>query len=131
MSENYQNHAEEDKRRHSRIEAFNSVFYILFDADGNEIAAGRGETINLSQGGILLQTPNALKGVYVVLVSIDLQGRRIKLRGKVRHTRRDEFSHSFLTGIEFFGPKEEQIQAITSFVRVYQYKKTCARRKNV
>jgi len=118
-----------EKRRYPRIEAINSVIYVLFDEKGKKKATGRGQTLNLSQTGVLLKTADPVEGVYVVLVTIDLEGEKIKIKGRVRHTRKDESSNHYLTGIEFMGPKEEQVQVIVSFVKAYQYRKLQAKKK--
>lgn len=71
----------------------------------------------------MLKTEDPISGVFVLLVTIDLEGKKIKLKARLRYTRRDESSNNFLTGIEFIGPKEEQIRAIVAFVKAYQYRK--------
>lgn len=112
-----------EQRRHPRIETVNSVGYVLFDDNGKRIASGKGHTYNLSQSGTLLKTKDPIKGVFVILVTIDLEGELIKVKGRVRHTRRDDSSRCFMTGIEFVGPEEEQLKAIVSFVKAYYYRK--------
>lgn len=123
MEINSKNINYKDLRRHPRIEAVNSVGYALFDDTGKRITTGKGQTLNLSQSGTLLKTRDPIQGVFVVLVTIDLEGKQVKVRGRVRHTKRDESSGSYLTGVEFIGPRDEQLQAIVSFVKAYQHKK--------
>jgi c-di-GMP-binding flagellar brake protein YcgR len=112
-----------EQRRHPRIEADNRVGYVLLNDNWEKIGAGKGHTANLSQSGTMLKTKEPIDGTFVILVTIDLEGAQIKVKGRVRHTRRDEFSKLFLTGIEFIGPKDEQRRAIVSFVKTYQYRK--------
>lgn len=123
MDQNYESIDYKNLRRHPRIEAINSVGYAQFDDNGKRIATGKGYTLNLSQSGTLLKTKDPILGVFVVLVTIDLDGKQVKIKGRVRHTYVDESSGSYLTGVEFMGPKNEQLQAIVSFVKAYQHKK--------
>ncbi|MBN1277565.1 MAG: PilZ domain-containing protein [Deltaproteobacteria bacterium] len=123
MEINSKNINYKELRRHPRIEAVNNVGYALFDDTGKRITTGKGQTLNLSQSGTLLKTRDPIKGVFVVLVTIDLEGKQVKVRGRVRHTQRDESSGFYLTGVEFIGPRDEQLQAIVSFVKAYQHKK--------
>jgi len=123
MNVDYKNIDYKDLRRHPRIEAINSVRYAQFDDNGKRIATGKGYTLNLSQSGTLLKTQDPILGVFVVLVTIDLDGKQVKVKGRVRHTYVDESSVYYLTGVEFMGPKNEQLQAIVSFVKAYQHKK--------
>jgi c-di-GMP-binding flagellar brake protein YcgR len=112
-----------EKRRYARIKTINDIGYVLLDENMNTITAGKGHILDLSQGGALLKTEEPIRGVFVLLVTIDLEGKKIKLKARLRHTRRDDSSSFFLTGIEFVGPKEEQTRAIVSFVKAYQYRK--------
>lgn len=113
----------QEQRRHPRIEADNRVGYVLLDDNWKKIGTGKGHTANLSQSGTMLKTKEPIGGTFVILVTIDLEGAQIKVKGRVRHTRMDASSRLFLTGIEFIGPKDEQRRAIVSFVKTYQYRK--------
>jgi hypothetical protein len=64
-----------------------------------------------------------LKGSYIILVTINLDGRKVKVRGRVVTSRYVEASCCYLTGIEFIGPKDEQLEAIIVFVKAYQHRK--------
>lgn len=123
MNENPNPNNNKDKRRHPRIESINTVGYVLFDKNGKKIKIGKGHTLNLSQSGILLKTKDPVQGAFVVLVTMDLKGEKIKVKGRIVHTRRDSTSAYFLTGIEFIGPEAEQHQAIVAFVKTYQYRR--------
>lgn len=100
----------------------------MFDKNGKKIKIGKGHTLNLSQSGILLKTKDPVQGAFVVLVTMDLKGEKIKVEGRIVHTRRDTASAYFLTGIEFIGPEAEQHQAIVAFVKTYQYRKHMAKK---
>lgn len=112
-----------EKRRAPRIETANVVEYTIFDDERKTLDKGLGSTINLSQSGLLLRTPKPLKGVFVVVMTIDLDGKRIQVDGKLVYSVKDEDSLDFLSGIEFTGPKDQQVQAIIAFVKAYQRKK--------
>ncbi|GAB6097363.1 hypothetical protein JCM14469_36170 [Desulfatiferula olefinivorans] len=112
-----------EKRRKPRIETSNLVDYVLFDQARNTLEKGKGHTLNLSQTGLLLQTPVPLKGVFVMLMTIDLNGNDVKVEGRLIYTKRDESSGRYLSGVEFTGPRDKQVQAIVTFVKAYQHRK--------
>ena len=112
-----------DQRRCPRIESENRVGYVLYNEMRNKVDQGSGKTVNLSQTGILLQTQKPLNGAYIVLVTIDLEGNPVRVKGKVINTRYMESSGCYLTGVDFIGPKEEQLGAIVAFVKAYQRRK--------
>lgn len=112
-----------EKRRCPRIATENRVVYILFNEGLEKIDRGIGRTLNLSQTGVLLETEKRLVGTFVMLLTIDLEGKKIKVRGKVVTSRYCNESGCFFTGVEFIGPKDEQLEAIKAFVKIYTWRK--------
>lgn len=112
-----------EKRKAPRIDTTNVVEYTIFDEERQTLDKGHGLTVNLSQSGLLLQTPKPLKGVFVMLMTIDLAGNSIEVEGRLVYSARDPNSGEYLSGIEFTGPKDQQVQAIVAFVKAYQRRK--------
>lgn len=106
-----------ERRRHPRISAATSVSYLLFDREKKKIDQGKGRTLNLSQGGALLETPRPLTGSYILLITIDLEGQKVQLKGRVANTRSASVKGRYLTGIEFIGPPEKQRDALVAFIK--------------
>ena len=116
-----------EKRKHARIDTSNVVNFFLFDANGKKIGHGKGRTLNLSQQGTLLETNKPLHGSFILLVTIDLEGKKIQVKGRVVNTRKSDKAGFFLTGVEFIGPKDEQLNAIIAFVKTYNHNKSNGR----
>ena len=119
-----------EKRRFPRIESENIVGYVLYNELKKKVDQGSGRTKNLSQTGVLLETQSILKGSYIILVTINIDGKKIKAKGRVVTSRYVESSGCYLTGIEFIGPKDEQLEAIVAFVKAHQYQKHQAAGRN-
>ena len=115
-----------EKRRCPRISTENRVGYVLFNNEREKVDRGTGRTLNLSQTGVLLETEKILEGAFIVLVTMDLEGKKIKVKGKVVTSRYCNDSGCFLTGVEFIGPKDEQLEAIKAFVKIYLHRKHIA-----
>ena len=107
---------ETDKRKYARIEALNVISYICTDEDDNQLGEGVGETMNISQGGILLKTPLPIEAEYILLTTIDFENNTIDIKGKVAHSQRDE-SGKFTTGIRFLGTHDEKIQIVKCLIK--------------
>jgi hypothetical protein len=112
-----------EQRRNPRIETSNLVDYTLFDREHNPLGNGKGLTMNLSQNGLLLKTQKALNGTFVLLMAIDLEGNIVQVEGRLVYSSRQESSGYYMSGVEFTGPKDQQLQAIVTFVKAYQHKK--------
>ena len=112
-----------ERRKHPRVRTENEVSYILFDANEQILDQGKGKTLNLSQSGALLKTEKPLDGSFIVLITLNLEGKKIKVRGRVANTRQSERLRVFLTGIEFTGSEKEQKDAIVALVKLYHHRK--------
>jgi c-di-GMP-binding flagellar brake protein YcgR len=112
-----------EKRRTPRIDAMNMVEYALYDEKKNKIGHGKACTVNLSQTGTLVQTKDRIDGAFIILMTIDLNGNKIKVSGKVVTSRICRKTGGYLTGVEFIGPKDKQLKAVIAFVKAYQRKK--------
>ena len=107
---------ETEQRKYPRIEAQNIISYICTDEDDNQLCEGVGETINISQGGILLKTPLPIESEYVLLTTIDKESNTIDIKGKVAHSQKDQ-SGKFASGIRFLGTHDEKIQIVKCLVK--------------
>ena len=107
-----------DKRKYPRVETRNVVSYVCLDNKGAETGEGMGETLNISQGGILLKSAYPIESEFILLMSIDLENNIMEIKGKIAHSKKDK-SNKYETGISFLGTHDENIQAIKSFVKTY------------
>ncbi len=85
--------------------------------------------MNLSQSGALLETRKPVNGSYILLITIDLDGKKIQVKGRVANTRQSNRDGVYLTGVEFIGSKDEQLSAIVSFVKAYHRRKYSTKNK--
>lgn len=112
-----------ERRKHPRVRTYNEVDYVLLDQTRQRIEEGRGSTLNLSQGGALLKTPNPLKGSFIILMTFSLDGEQVRVRGRVAYTRQSDQPGYYLTGVRFTGSKKEHVNAIVAFVKAYYHRK--------
>jgi len=110
-----------NKRKNPRVKTSNGVSYICIDENGNEIEQGMGRAIDISLGGMLLETSVPIESKYILIATIDLEDNLIEIRGKVAYSRKIE-SGEFLTGIQFLETPERQIKIIAEFIKVHNYR---------
>jgi c-di-GMP-binding flagellar brake protein YcgR len=110
-----------NKRKNPRVKTSNGVSYVCIDESGNEIEQGMGKTIDISLGGILIETSVRIESKYILLATIDLKGNLIEIRGKVAYSRKIEIGE-FLNGIQFLETLERQIKIIAEFIKVHHYR---------
>jgi len=107
--------ADTEKRNFPRVPTHNVVSYICLDADGHQIAEGMGTTVDISQGGALLETSRPIEAEYVLLMSIDLDNNVIETKGRVAHSR-SVGPGKYLTGIQFLGERDDVTRVVKNFI---------------
>ena len=112
----------EEKRKNPRVPTSNVVSYVCLDEDGQQTAEGMGRTVDISQGGTLLETSCPIEADYILLMSIDFENNIVETKGRVAHTRSED-PGKYLTGIEFLGPREEVTQVVKNFIIDYHRRK--------
>ena len=91
-----------DPRKYSRVKTQNLISYFCFDDSEKITSQGMGIAMDISKGGILLETPYPIKPGMLVLSATDREKNLIELRGKLVHATRSA-TGTYLSGIEFVG----------------------------
>ena len=89
-----------EKREKQRITSTNLLNYISLDQNFQEVSQGMGKTINMSETGLLIETPTAINPEHFLSLNIGLADERFKVHGQVIYTISLK-SNSYRTGIRF------------------------------
>jgi hypothetical protein len=100
----------------------NPISYVCIDDDGNQIDEGMGTTVDISQGGALLETAMPIESEYILLISIDLEENLLETKGRVAHSR-PVGPAKYLTEIQFLGPPQEVTKIVRNFILDYHSRK--------
>jgi hypothetical protein len=111
-----------EKRRHVRVETSNCILYESFGNEGTIVSRSMGKAVNISQSGILLETPSPIEVEAVTLVTADLEGKLIEINGKVIYCRETD-SGIYQSGVSFIGSDEETAKFAVKLVKLYHHRK--------
>jgi hypothetical protein len=95
-----------ERRKHPRAKTNNFVSYVCKDDRGNEIDEGMGRAIDISIGGILIETYDPIESQDILLIAIGIKDELIEIKGKVVYCRAED-SGMFRTGIHFLETNEK------------------------
>jgi hypothetical protein len=112
---------ERDRRKYPRINISRNVYYVCSDDKLQKIEEGKGKVLhilNISQGGVLMETPKVIDSKNILIVTLDLEDNRIKIGGEIIHSKELD-PNGALTGIRFVKPHNKQREIISKFIRVY------------
>ena len=77
--------------------------------------------MDVSKGGILLETPYPIAPGLIVLAATDAVNKLFEVKGKLMHTQKAS-TGTYLNGIEFFGIDERVKGFITNLIKEYNYR---------
>lgn len=106
------------KRRYDRIDSLRLLSYSCLDRDNNVVSQGMGRTLNVSEGGILLETHVPLEKDCTVLLAIGFEDDVTEVRGKIAYGKRAENGKE-QTGVEFIDPDEQARRIIRKYVEAF------------
>ena len=113
-----------DQRIHPRVPTCNLISFNVYDEDGRLVKQSMARALNISQGGILIESSSMINADRISLMSADTQDTLVEVKGRVRYTKETE-NGMFETGISFEGTPEEKVEFAKRLVKVFH------RRKNV
>jgi c-di-GMP-binding flagellar brake protein YcgR len=105
----------DDKRKDPRIQSINLISYVSCDDNDQAIRQGMGRTLNVSKGGILLETYVPVDPHHVVTLTIALEDELMEFKGRIVHSVKRE-DGSFATGINFIEMNEEKREFLGQYV---------------
>lgn len=107
-----------ERRRYVRPESLNLLDYIVVDEQGVQAEYSMGRTLNISIGGILMETRIQLQAGQQVMITIGLHEDLVDVMGRIIHStpQRDGTYHN---GIEFFHASVEDRRIINRYVEEF------------
>jgi c-di-GMP-binding flagellar brake protein YcgR len=112
-----------DRRKYPRVKIYNPISYDSVDEKGKRIDQNMGIALDISQNGILIETPQIIESKYILLLFVNLENKLIEILGKVVFSVK-KINGKFKTGINFEGDQEENIQFAKNIVQSYHYQKS-------
>ena len=111
--------ATDEKRTDQRVESSNLLSYICLDENNHEMMQGMGRTLNVSEGGILLETHVSVSPQYIVSLTIALEDELMDFKGKIAHSRK-RADGKFESGIEFIEMDEEKQVFFNQYILMFR-----------
>ena len=107
-----------ERRKHPRVEINSLISYICIDDSGNKTKKGRGKAINISQGGILIETNDSFEWQDTLQLAIEIEDESVSIKGKVIYCNADDFG-KFRTGIQFLETNEKILSFVINLLKTY------------
>ena len=110
--------SEVNRRKHTRVKTQNLISYFAFDENGKLISQGMGIALDISKGGILLETPYPIVPGLLVITAADKEKNLIEVESNLIYSKKTSIG-TYLCGIEFIGIDERVKYFITKLIKEY------------
>lgn len=109
---------EADKRKHSRTRSLNLLAYECLDENQDVVRQGMGRTLDVSEGGILLETHAPIDLHHTISLKIGLEDDMTEISGSVAYSRAGK-SGRYESGIEFDRNNEAALQILKVYIKAF------------
>ncbi|UCF90688.1 MAG: PilZ domain-containing protein [Desulfobacterales bacterium] len=112
----------QENRRYPRINVKFPIFYDCYDEDGQIVEQNIGLALDVSLGGILIETNRIMDANYIRVGFVNYQNKIVETVGSIAHSRKCA-NGKVKTGICFHGRDSESRKFATDLIRTYNYGK--------
>ncbi len=109
-----------ERRRFIRPEALNLLDYLVVDAQGRQGEYSMGRTLNVSRGGILMETHIPLPVGQQVMITLGLEDNLVDIMGRIVYATYSAGMHQ--NGIEFFHVAATDRKILEHYTEVFHSK---------
>ena len=109
-----------NRRRYKRVKTCNLISFLSFNKTGKLISNGLGVALDVSQGGILLETPYSIETGLIVLATTDRENHLFKVKCKLLHSTKAS-NGLYHSGIKFIDNDWRVKAFIKKLIREYNY----------
>lgn len=110
-------HMTTERRQYIRPEALNLLDYLVVDEQGRQGEYSMARTLNVSKGGILMETHLELPHGQQVMITLGLKDQLIDVMGRIVHTTSSAGRHQ--NGIEFFHVSDSDKRVLDAYVAAF------------
>lgn len=108
-----------EQRKFERADALNFLAYSCVDEkDGENKQEGIGRTLNISEGGVLLETNTPLDSTQTIFLTIALKDKVINVKGKILWCK-ESSGGFFMSGIEFYGMEQDAFPVLNRYLELF------------
>lgn len=109
-----------DKRKHPRVNVYVLASYDCFNDDGERFDQKLGVILDVSIGGMLVESDDIVEANYVEIVFVNHENKMLSIVGSVVHSRKND-NGKVRTGLCFHGTESENVKIVTNLIRTHNY----------
>ena len=108
---------EKERRTHIRPESINLLDYLVIDSQGRQGEHAMARTLNVSEGGILMETHQRLPKGQQIMITLGLENDLIDVMGKIIYSHHSAGRNQ--SGIEFFHLADKEKKILEKYIETF------------
>jgi hypothetical protein len=110
---------DQEKRQNERFDSLNLLHYKVIDARGGQFGNGMARTLNVSEGGLLLETNTVFDPGQQISVNIGLKEEEVEVVGVVRHCKKSG-DGLFTSGVKFSNLDDDGARVLAAYLQAFE-----------
>jgi hypothetical protein len=111
-----------DRRIYPRTKTRNLISHISIDQTGKLVSRGLSKTLDISRGGMLLETPHPVEPGLLSLMAVDAENNLIEIKGELIYCKRSAVG-MYHSGVKFIGSEMEVANFVIRLIKEYNHRK--------
>ena len=109
----------ENRRKHKRLKTRNLIYHVSYDMRGRLISQGLSKVLNISRGGMLLESPEPIESGLISLMATSVKNNLIEIDGNLVYCRKTSTGR-YHSGVSFIGKEEEIAVFVAKLIKEYR-----------
>lgn len=111
-----------DRRKFARTKTRNLIAHVSVDDHGKLISQGLGKAMDISQGGMLLETPYPIEAGLLSLIAVDKDSILFEINADLVYCKKSA-AGMYQSGIKFVGTELQVRNFVTRLIKEYNHRK--------
>jgi hypothetical protein len=111
-----------NQRKHRRFRSLNLLSYVCIDENQDVVKQGMGRTLDVSEGGILLETHAPIPLQHAISLTIGLEEDVTEMDGRAVYSKPGE-PGKYESGIAFYGKNEAGLRILRKYIKAFAEQK--------
>jgi hypothetical protein len=105
-------------RKHQRFDCLNLLSYSCYDEKKRLVQQGMGRTLNVSQGGILLETHKPLDTSHKLALTIGFDDKLMDVKANIIYSRLGN-DGKYESGLQFVETDEDSLRIMNQYIQAF------------
>jgi predicted Zn finger-like uncharacterized protein len=111
-----------DRRQFPRTKTRNLIAHVSVDQNGKKVSQGMGKALDISKGGMLLETVNPIEAGQISLMAVDKDNNLLEIKAELIYCN-ETASGKYQVGIKFSGTERQVLNFVKKLIKEYNYRK--------